>query len=403
MATERTLPERRNPLLREDGPVKPPSLNTLKERRRLGQTELNVKPGQVGTSNATKPENLGMFDYAHLRVPLPPNLAGSGIFKLQKNKSYPESYFLMRRSSDGFISATGMFKAAFPWASNEEEEEEKRYIKSRPYTDGEEVAGNVWIPPQNALELAEEYDMQHWIVALLDPEPIQKGTTDPAKRIASPPTFLARPSSSNGASPAPHAGNMFTRGRSLRSASPSKSTQSPRKYATPRRGRPRKPLQSTLSKTMENASDTGASAGLDPVNGEVNGPVTVEVESTFQPSADGEEVTSTTVKVELPTSHPDLPLPEDAQGMIEMAKRMVEEANKLDGKTVGSRKRKAEELEVDDEEDELMVQPAKRARVLETQLRKEKIKRRAMVGIAGALAFGAFLPTLMDLIPAVLP
>lgn len=47
----------------------------------------------------------GPFSYVHLRISLPSNLDedqelfGSGA---------PESYFLMRRSKDGFISATGM-------------------------------------------------------------------------------------------------------------------------------------------------------------------------------------------------------------------------------------------------------------------------------------------------------
>lgn len=135
------------------------------ERRRLGKTNLTVKPGQVGMSNATKAENLGTFDYAHLRVPLPKDLKGSGIFSLQKNQAYPESYFLMasinpksrdsvangkqRRSSDGYISATGMFKAAFPWASQKEEETERKYVKSLPHAGQEEVAGSVWIPPSS--------------------------------------------------------------------------------------------------------------------------------------------------------------------------------------------------------------------------------------------------------------
>lgn len=69
----------------------------LVERRCLGQTELKVKPGQVGTSNATKADNLGTLDYAHLRVPLPKDLSNSGIFIKQSNRKWPESYFLMVR------------------------------------------------------------------------------------------------------------------------------------------------------------------------------------------------------------------------------------------------------------------------------------------------------------------
>jgi hypothetical protein len=59
-----------------------------------------------------------------------------------------------RRSSDGFISATGMFKAAFPWASTEQEETEKSYIKYLPHTGPEEVAGNVWISPESGMRFA---------------------------------------------------------------------------------------------------------------------------------------------------------------------------------------------------------------------------------------------------------
>ena len=73
----------------------------LIERRRLGRTTLTVKPGLVGTHNSTKPENLGPFDYAHLRAPLPDKqkLKGSEIFSPHTNQPVPEVYFLMVREA----------------------------------------------------------------------------------------------------------------------------------------------------------------------------------------------------------------------------------------------------------------------------------------------------------------
>lgn len=41
-----------------------------------------------------------------------------------------------------------MFKAAFPWASLEEEDSERKYQKSLPSAGPEEVAGSVWIAPE---------------------------------------------------------------------------------------------------------------------------------------------------------------------------------------------------------------------------------------------------------------
>ena len=64
-------------------------------RRRLGKTNLVVKNTQIGTSNATKPENLGPFEYAHLRAPLPKELKGSEIFPSHSPSQHPETYFLM--------------------------------------------------------------------------------------------------------------------------------------------------------------------------------------------------------------------------------------------------------------------------------------------------------------------
>lgn len=53
----------------------------------------------MGRSNATLPENLGMFEYAHLRAPLPKDLQGSEIFNVNPNQpsQTPETYFLMVR------------------------------------------------------------------------------------------------------------------------------------------------------------------------------------------------------------------------------------------------------------------------------------------------------------------
>lgn len=67
----------------------------LLARRRLGKTHLAVKREQVGSSNATKPENLGPFEYAHLRAPLPKDLKGSEIFPSHAPSQHPDTYFLM--------------------------------------------------------------------------------------------------------------------------------------------------------------------------------------------------------------------------------------------------------------------------------------------------------------------
>ena len=41
-----------------------------------------------------------------------------------------------------------MFKAAFPWASLQDEAAERRYISGQKTTANDEVAGNVWVPPE---------------------------------------------------------------------------------------------------------------------------------------------------------------------------------------------------------------------------------------------------------------
>lgn len=74
----------------------------LVKQRRLGQTNLSVKVAQVGTSNATKPENLGRFDYAHLKVPLPAEFKGSDVLPVHPHQPVPTAYFLMVRSTNKY-------------------------------------------------------------------------------------------------------------------------------------------------------------------------------------------------------------------------------------------------------------------------------------------------------------
>jgi hypothetical protein len=372
----------------------------LVKRRRLGQTNLAVKPGQIGTSNATKPENLGVFDYAHLRAPLPKNIV-SGIFK----PNAPPSYFLMRRSHDGYISATGMFKATFPWAELAEEEAERKYIKGLDTTSSDETAGNVWIPPTHALQLAKEYKITPWIEALLDNEPIDvhNGRDATPKSISTPPKFLLPQESL--AAPTPSRSGRPV--RSTRSASPSK-IASPKKTvnASPRKSKATKASTidshtSAANKSLQKALKQAATAGDDKVDSSED----VEEEPKVKVSVDqdvetkGEtETTHTRVSVEMPAGSPELPLPEDTAAMIAKATEMVKAAKEADEaakaeSTLTSRpkksKRKVEEIAVDEEVEEAVESgPSAKKTKVETELKTEKVKTRALLGLSATLAIG---------------
>ncbi|KAI9836592.1 MAG: hypothetical protein M1819_001224 [Sarea resinae] len=397
MVQKRSLPKARNPLL---DPEATPSHEVLVERRRLGQTNLAVKPGQVGTSNATKPENLGMFDYAHLRAPLPKDLSDSDIFGPQStHQPFPDSYFLMRRSSDGFVSATGMFKASFPYASLAEEEAERKFIKSLPTTSQDEKAGNIWIPPSHALKLAEEYHVRPWIEALLDPAPIEmSGSTK--KSISPPPKFILPDNIADALLPPPT--TTPGRGRGRRAASPSKIASPAKKAASPRKRTTKAAKEANAatataaSASLQAALDSAASvAESDSVEGEKEGEkAQVQVDSTVDTNGDV-ETTHTAVKVEMPASSPELPTPESTEEMIARAKEMVEEARKLEGESVAKEKKASKRKAVDLEEDEdssLETQASKKTKLLEQELKKEKIRTRALLGLSATLAIGAILP-----------
>ena len=347
-----------------------------------------MKAGQVGTSNSTKPKNLGTFEYAHLRAPLPKGIV-SGIFHPS-----PSSYFLMRRISDGFISATGMFKASFPYAEVAEEEMERKYIKSLPTTSPDETAGNVWIPPQQALDLAEEYQIYPWIKALLDDTPIEINPTldlTPRSSIAPPESLMPQKELT---APTP------TRGRPRRSASPSK-IASPRKVAGSTRGRKSKsecvePSAKAASKNMQEALRTAvaepeASSAMPKAEAREEQVVRVNVDTEVRVK-DDIETTHTHVEVEMPAGSPDLPLPEDTEAMIAKAKEMVETAvaNSNGAPFTNSKqsKRKADVIEEEEEEEAVKeaATPAKKAKTEITELKKERIKTRTLLGITATLA-----------------
>ncbi|PGG97086.1 hypothetical protein GX51_07485 [Blastomyces parvus] len=439
----------------------------LLSRRRLGKTNLSVKPGQIGTSSATKPENLGMFEYAHLRAPLPKDLKGSEIF--QAPQANPEAYFLMRRSKDGYVSASGMFKIAFPWAKQSDEKTEREYLKSRTETSEDEVAGNVWISPDLALEIAKDYGMFDWVRALLDPTEIMQSPTSPDKHISPPPKFELPPIDSSAfAPPQPIAR------RTRRSVSPSKMA-SPKKSVASSRNKSRQTraqkeaasaasstaanasLQSTLDAAASTVSSTSSASedrlqqtnGAEEPTSRVRGEEAEEqeakyeipvkkskdrahksakaVEATVESTAGGKEDRVETRRVDLaPRILPEVNPAEDSERMLAEAKKMVADAAKLDNnkheegeeeeqkaepssspsspskkRDMAIRKRKAEEVAASAEEegaedssdaaaaaeaDATPAQPAKRARLLEDKLRRERVRNRALVGVTATLA-----------------
>jgi hypothetical protein len=273
-----------------------------------------------------------------------------------------------------------------------------------------------------ALSLSEEYALRHWIEALLDPAPIEKGSKDKVNtHIQQPPVFDLE-NATLAPLPSHSALRASTRARSTRSASPSKMATPSRKIATPRKPRTtRGGLKSEVQKAeelVESSASKAASAlqnvianGADSdefdaspsVSGEVKevepkseavkeGVVHIEVQETVE-QHNGVETKSTNVTIDVPHSHAELPEPEDPTKMIEEARRMVEEAQKLEAGSssdiIKSSKRKVEEII---EEEELETgRPSKSARMAyttEQKLVKEKVARRAMFGVIAMAAIG---------------
>ncbi|KAI0486122.1 hypothetical protein F4859DRAFT_356443 [Xylaria cf. heliscus] len=419
MVVSRALPNKTNPLMTEDIPA----YTDLVSRRRLGQTQLTPKMVAASAAGEVDPSALGVFDYAHLRAPLPKGIT-SGIFK-----SSPSSYFLMRRSQDGYVSATGMFKATFPYAEASEEEAERKYMKSLPTTSHEETAGNVWIPPEQAMFLAEEYGITPWISALLDPSEIAvtNAPDSPPKKITAPPKFdftgLPQPTL---APPTPSSLPRSTRSR--RSASPSKkrAIASPRKRSTKTSAPQPSPLDA-VSTQEETEPETNSAKTEDTLSTAPTEDITMktiekEPEVIFAPVEEepkihikvgqevqftsGVETTHTAVEIDLPVVDGP-PSAEEAARMIEKAKEMVAAAaaesaevsntDESQGESYKG-KRKADEIVVDEEDEqssELSEEHRSKKTKTEIQLRKQRVRNRALVGLSATLAVGALIPYVM--------
>ncbi|KAH7150468.1 hypothetical protein B0J13DRAFT_289212 [Dactylonectria estremocensis] len=452
--TERSLPAKHNPLM--IGEI--PEYNDLVARRRLGQTKLTPKMVGIGE---VEQASLGVFDYAHLRAPLPKGIV-SGIFK-----SSPNSYFLMRRSFDGYVSATGMFKATFPYAEAADEEVERKYIKSLATTSPEETAGNIWIPPHQALALAEEYQITPWIRALLDSAkiPVTNAPDSPPKNITAPPKFDVAKPQPQLAPPTPSA---IPR-RSRRSVSPTKSTTTKRATTSPRKRSTRAKVEAVeaIAETSEAANgEVGGnklgdvvitSTEFDPAivlearDGDLKLKVHTEGEITKNSEGVATKHTVNEAEVPLPTAGQP-PSAEEIAQMIAAAQGDVQKQKEAEKKAEEERaeeekvegddaepkpvetpvsakksKRKAADISVsnkaakkaeeqakenglpeedeqskeDDEEANEDEQPrAKKVKKTKTdaELRKEKVKNRALFGLGATVAVGAIVPWLMNFI-----
>ncbi|PHH76213.1 hypothetical protein CDD82_4081 [Ophiocordyceps australis] len=418
-AVDRSLPARTNPLMVQDIPP----YSELVQRRRLGQTKLT--PRMVG-GDETESGTLGAFDYAHLRAPLPKGIV-SGIFK-----SSPTSYFLMRRSFDGYISATGMFKATFPYADAIDEENERRHIKSLPTTSPEETAGNIWIPPEQALLLAEEYNIAIWIHALLDTAkiPVSGASDAPNKSITAPPKFDPIKAQKQLAPPTLSV-SRSTRAR--RSASPTKSSR--RAPVTPRKRSTKNKPENTethingdsINNDNEKQELTFKTSTFEPEilleSREEEGNLKVELTEQVSTDTNGVETKSVLTEVDFslpsagqpPTAQEIADMMQAAQEMVdqdqqESAEREAEEQKVLEERAQAAKapspaskkiKRKAADISVSDDKSEQAeaadaMQPRTKKFKAEVEVRKQRVKKRALVGLGATVAVGALVPWLAN-------
>ena len=248
---------------------------------------------------------------------------------------------------------------------------------------------------------------------MLDPAPIEKGSKDKITTHVQQPPIFDLANATLAPVPTHTALRTSTRARSTRSVSPSKMATPSRKIATPRKPRTTRGaaksaedfVESSASKTasalqsaIANGAELDDSVASESVSGEVKevepkeGVVRIEVQETVEETGNTQK-TSTNVVIDVPHDHAELTEPEDPTKMIEEARRMVEEANKVENggssDVVKSVKRKVEEVIERDEIDEgRRSKSAKVAYTTEQKLTKEKVTRRALVGVFAMAAIG---------------
>lgn len=255
-------------------------------------------------------------------------------------------------------------------------------------------ANRHWTNTSNvALKLADDYGLTTWVRALLDPlEIVQSPSKPDAAPITAPPKFELPVGKLK---LTPSEGKTPRTKRSMRSQSPTKIASPVKSKASPRKRQTKAQKEANIananaaSATLQSALEDAASvADVDEtkeaplMNGEA---VKIEVDQSVEVHGTT-ETTHTNVTVEMPAGSPALPLPQDTEKMLETAKRMVEEAKALDGSPKITRKRKVEEVEPSDIDAALPAQPAKKAKVLEEKLKREKVRTRAFVGVTATLA-----------------
>jgi hypothetical protein len=261
--------------------------------------------------------------------------------------------------------------------------------------------------------------MYDWVRALLDPTDIVQSPSSAKKHITPPPKFELPESDA-----APSSISASPSRRSRRSVSPSKKSPSKARGSRAKKEVPPTPsttaanatLQSALNMDAESVNETMESVEEDIEAKTIGSPKktkgrkskkdsTVEPEDKKAEKADKKKkkadkhddakaktkTEKTTVSIDAPITLPEVPSAEETKEMIAKAKGMVQEAIKTDGAAVKSasakvtKKRKGEDLS-EDEDEETGAERAKKAKLLEDKLKRERVRNRALVGVSAAFA-----------------